>query len=53
MAAERENWVMCVACQQRVAELVAEDGRVLCSVCTLREMSEPSGSEADDDPSDG
>lgn len=53
MAGDRDSLVLCVACQERVAELVAEDGRVLCSVCTLQEMRERSGSQRDDGQTDG
>ncbi len=40
---------MCGVCEERVAELVADDGRVLCSVCKLEEMGERSCSEKDSD----
>lgn len=52
MTGNREDLVMCVACEKRVAELIAEHGRVLCSVCKLQEMAARTGCEAAGDETD-
>lgn len=52
MTGNRANLVICVACEKRVAELIAEHGRVLCSVCKLEEMGARTGCEADGDKTD-
>jgi len=49
MSSDRGSLVMCGVCEERVAELVADDGRVPCSVCKLEEMGERSCSEKDSD----
>lgn len=47
MADDSVNLVMCAACEERVAELIAEGGRGVCSVCMLEEMDSQAGSDTD------
>lgn len=42
--------VWCEACSERVAEIVAEDGRTLCSVCHLEERRAGAPREKKPDP---
>ncbi|MGB5548309.1 MAG: hypothetical protein WBM74_17145 [Polyangiales bacterium] len=46
MANDSVDLVMCAACQERVAELIAEGGRGVCSVCMLEEMNSNSNRDA-------
>lgn len=49
MAGDSVDLVMCAACEERVAELIAEDGRGVCSVCMLEDMDSRAGSDSDGD----
>jgi len=44
--------VVCDSCGERVAEIVAEDRRALCSECHLAERREKSPPEKKPDPSE-
>ena len=41
MAVDSGDVVMCEACKKRVAEVIAEDGRALCSLCHLEQAGIP------------
>ena len=49
MADDSVNLVMCAACEERVAELIAEGGRGVCSVCMLEEIDSNSKRDETDD----
>ena len=52
MAEDKAELIFCVVCGERVAEVVLEDGRVLCSVCLIEEMGLPWKPATEDDGSD-
>ncbi len=52
MADDSVDLVMCAACEERVAELIAEDGRGVCSVCMLEEIDSNSNRDAKRDATD-
>jgi anti-sigma factor ChrR (cupin superfamily) len=49
MADDSVDLVMCAACEERVAELIAEGGRSVCSVCMLEEIDSNSKRDETDD----
>jgi|GEM_PF-4133925 len=48
MAEDKADLVICEACGKHVAEVVAEDGRGLCSLCQLDETGSKRRSKAPD-----